>query len=127
MSAGCAGSTTTPTPGSSLPNSLIIGGVRALQEGDTITLTLSVSIPGGPLKDVAEDAPVTWSSSNTAIATVSDRGVVTALKTGNVDINASFDQLAATASVTVTPGPRTFYGSVVKIPERVPIDVAHPR
>jgi Bacterial Ig-like domain (group 2) len=121
MSAGCSNSTTPPSPVPSTPNALIIGGVRALEEGATVTLTVSVSVPGGALKDVPEDAAVTWSSSNKSIATVSDRGVVTALRTGKVDIGASFDQLSAIASVTVTPGPPIFSGYVYEIPTRIGI------
>jgi Bacterial Ig-like domain (group 2) len=118
MSAGCSNSTTPPSSVPSTPNALIIGGVRALEEGATVALTVSVSIPGGALKDVAEGAAVTWSSSNNAIATVSDRGVVTAIRTGRVDIKASLDQLSATANVTVTPGPPIISGYVYEIPGR---------
>src|SRR5262245_39074458 len=121
MSAGCSNSTTPPSPVPSTPNALIIDGVRALEEGETVALTLSVGIPGGLLKSVAEDAAVTWSSTNTAIATVSDRGIVTALKAGKVDIKASFDQLNATANMTVTPGPSIRPGLVRTIPDRVAI------
>ena len=121
MSAGCSNSTTPPSPVPSTPNALIIGGVRALEEGATVTLTVSVSIPGGALKDVPEDAAVTWSSSNKSIATVSDRGVVTAIRTGKVDIKASFEKLSATANVTVTPGPKNFPVLVRQIPDRIGI------
>jgi hypothetical protein len=100
---------------------LIIGGVRALEEGETAALTVSVSIPDGTSKAVAEDAVVTWSSSNKAIATVSDRGILTAVRTGKVDIGASFEQLRATATVTVTPGPRLFPGLVRQIPDLIAI------
>ena len=121
MAAGCSNATTPPSPVPATPTGLIIGGVRALEEGETAALTVSVSIPGGASKAVAEDAVVTWSSSNKAIATVSDRGIVTAVRTGKVDISASFDQLRATATVTVTPGPRLFPGLVRQIPDLVVI------
>src|SRR5262245_36875881 len=119
MAAGCSNPTTPPSPVPSTPTGLIIDGVRALEEGETAALTLSVSIPGGASKAVAADALVTWSSSNKAIATVSDRGVVTAVRTGKADISAAFDQLRATATVTITPGPRIFPGLVRQIPDRI--------
>src|SRR5262245_47178814 len=121
VSAGCSNSTTPPSPVASTPNGLVIDGVRALEEGETVALTVSVTIPGGALKPVADDAAVTWSSSNKAIATVSDRGIVTAVRTGTVVISASLGQLGATANVTITPGPRLLLGLVRQIPDRVGI------
>ena len=44
-----------------------------------------------------------WSSNNTAVATVSDAGLVTAVNTGTTTISASKDGITATVSVTVRP------------------------
>jgi hypothetical protein len=84
MSVGCSNTTTppTPVPVTVTESRLIIAGVRALTEGDTAALTVSVGVPGGGSKAVAEGASVRWSSDNKTIATVSDRGVVTAVQTG---------------------------------------------
>jgi hypothetical protein len=94
-----------------------------LEEGETAALTASVSMSDGASKAVAGGA-VTWSSSNKTIATVSDAGVVTAVRTGKVDISASFEQLRATANVTVTPGDPFTSGYVYEIPTKTGIQAA---
>jgi uncharacterized protein YjdB len=68
------------------------------------TLGLSVT-----LKDAAGQTvtgqPVTWSSNNTAVATVSRAGVVTALSPGDARIAVSAFGKSATAQITVTARP----------------------
>lgn len=79
---------------------------------------------GQPL-DVSEFA---WTSSNPAVATVSDEGVVTPLTTGTVEIRASADKIGratlvirpATMTITVTPAVDTiFIGSTVTLADTV--------
>ena len=65
-----------------------------VEEGATVTLTATVT-PGN-----ATDKTVTWSTSNEAIATVSD-GVVTGVKAGEVTITAKAGDKSATCTVTV--------------------------
>ena len=66
-----------------------------VEEGATVTLTATVT------PDNATDKTVTWSTSNEAIATVSD-GVVTGVKAGEVTITAKAGDKSATCTVTVT-------------------------
>ena len=66
-----------------------------VEEGATVTLTATVT------PDTATDKTVTWSTSNEAIATVSD-GVVTGVKAGEVTITAKAGDKSATCTVTVT-------------------------
>ncbi len=66
-----------------------------VEEGAKVTLTATVT-PGN-----ATDKTVTWSTSNEAIATVSD-GVVTGVKAGEVTITAKAGDKSATCTVTVT-------------------------
>jgi uncharacterized protein YjdB len=94
-----AGSCNNPSGGDT---SVKVTGVVINQEdpfvavGDTIQLTATVS-PAN-----AKDKTVTWSSSNTAVATVSD-GTVTALAAGTAVITAkSADGPSGTVTVTVT-------------------------
>ncbi len=63
--------------------SIAISGPNEVVEGESITLTATVS------PDNASDKTVTWSSDNTEYATVSDAGVVSALKAGTVNIKAT--------------------------------------
>ncbi len=69
---------------------------RTLTEGDTFTLTATVT-PAD-----ARDAEVTWTSENTAVATVSNEGLVTAVAPGKTNIVASLKSgLKAVCAVTV--------------------------
>lgn len=72
----------------------IISTVTEVTVGKTITLTAEV-LPAG-----ATDKTVTWTSSDTAIATVKD-GVVTGVKEGKVKITAKAGEKTATVEVTV--------------------------
>lgn len=66
-----------------------------LTEGDTVTLTATVS------PDNASNKSVTWETSNSTVATVVD-GVVTALKAGTATITAkTVDGFSATYTLTV--------------------------
>src|SRR5439155_18385142 len=60
--------------------------------------------------------PVSWSSSNTAIAAVSAQGVVTAVIAGNTTITATSEGKSGTAALTVSNFP---VGSVIVQPSSV--------
>ena len=67
----------------------------SMTEGETCTLAATVS-PSN-----ATDKTITWSSSNTSVATVSSSGVVTAVKAGTATITAKAGTKTATCKVTV--------------------------
>ena len=67
----------------------------ALVEGETLTLVATVT------PDNATDKTVTWSSSNTAVATVDAAGKVTAVAVGTANITALTGDKTATCEVTV--------------------------
>ena len=95
----CGYTMTTETPDPEDP--IVVTGITldkttaTVEEGATVTLTATVT-PGN-----ATDKTVTWSTSNEAIATVSD-GVVTGVKAGEVTITAKAGDKSATCTVTVT-------------------------
>lgn len=68
--------------------------VKEVTAGETITLTAAVS------PEKATNKTVTWTSSDTAIATVKD-GVVTGVKEGKVTIKATAGEKTASVEVTV--------------------------
>ena len=70
----------------------------SIDAGDTETLSVSSVTPSD-----ATDQTVTWRSSNTAVATVDENGVVTAVAAGTAIITATaHDGSAVSASCTVT-------------------------
>lgn len=64
-------------------------------EGETKTIKATVS-PSG-----AEDKTLTWTSSDQGVASVDDKGVVTAVKIGSATITASVDGKSGSCAVTV--------------------------
>jgi len=66
-----------------------------LIEGESLTLTATVA------PDNATDKTVAWSSSNAAVATVDNNGVVTAVAEGTATITAKAGDKSATCVVTV--------------------------
>ena len=76
-----------------------------LVEGQSATLKVIIT------PETATDKTVTWSSSDTEVATISEVGVVTALKAGSATITVStVNGLTATCTVTVTAKPSGIEG-----------------
>lgn len=84
---------TEPSDTEVVVTSLSISGASEVTVGGTITLTANVT---------PSTAIVTWSSNNTKIATVSNEGVVTGVKTGNVTITAKAGKKSKSKTITVT-------------------------
>ena len=92
-SATCAVTVTTPVEGIALDHTSF-----TVEEGKTVTLVATVT------PDDADNKAVSWSSSNTSVATVSG-GKVTAKKEGTATITAKAGEKSATCTVTVTKAP----------------------
>src|SRR5881628_1647026 len=74
----------------------------SLQVGQTVQLTAtSKDVSGNPLSG----RPVSWGSSNTAVATVSAGGLVTGVTAGAATITATSEGQSGTATVTVSTVP----------------------
>ena len=69
--------------------------VKEVTEGEKITLTATVS------PENATNKTVTWSSSDTTVATVDENGVVTGVKTGKATITAKAGEKSTTIEITV--------------------------
>ena len=69
---------------------------------DTVRLVARVLDEDG---QVIDGFPVSWSSSNVAVATVGDSGLVRAQADGSTEITATADSVSATAAITVTLDP----------------------
>ena len=99
---GCA----TNTPSGPVDTTVHVTGIsldctsKAVTVGDSFTLKATVAPNDATNKDV------TWSSSNDTFATVSEAGVVSALKDGTVNITATTVDGGFTATCAVTVNPK---------------------
>src|SRR5207245_6875387 len=88
--------TVTPVPVASVE---VTPATASVQAGQTVQLTATPRDAGGtPLSG----RTVTWSSSNTAVATVSNGGLVSGVTPGSVTIRATSEGKSGTAAITVT-------------------------
>ena len=76
----------TPAAPSTVSTVTVSGGAPAV--GATSQFTAIATLSGGATEDVSSSA--TWSSSNTAVATVSASGLVTSVRSGTAVISATF-------------------------------------
>src|SRR6266516_3343634 len=84
----------------------------SVQVGQTVQLTATPKdANGNPLSG----RTISWSSSNTATASVNSTGLVTAVATGAATISATSEGQSGTASITVTPVP-VATGAVTPVP-----------
>ena len=79
-----------------VPDEVVLG-----PPGSEVQLTLEVYDAGG---SPIEDPPVTWSSGDEAVATVSATGVVTAVADGETTVSARVDEATGTSAVIVDKG-----------------------
>jgi hypothetical protein len=93
-----------PPPGPAAVASVTISGtVPPLVAGDEVQLTATAhDVAGAELTDRA----ITWSSSNEAVATVSQTGLVTAVTLGNANITATSEQRSGSKAIQVLEGAR---------------------
>ena len=76
-------------------------------KGNSMTLTAEIT------PENATDRSITWASSDTSVATVSDKGVVTAVSHGTAVITAkAANGKTGTYTVTVDPSPQKFWVSI---------------
>lgn len=119
---GTAEITVTPRP---LAAVTVRPDTAAILEGTTIQLSAAlIDADGDTIRD---GRPITWSSSDTGLATVDTTGLVTGRAEGAVTITAMSDGHAGTARVVVDP-PTTYAGTdggVTHTCGRTPADLAY--
>ena len=101
---------TVPAPVAVVTTVAMAPSSAALEVGETVQLTaIPQDARGAPM-----DRPITWSSSNAGVASVSRAGLVSAVGAGSATISAASEGRTGTIGVTVTarPGP----DSIVVIP-----------
>ena len=87
-----------PAAATTISSVVVSGTVPAI--GSTSQFTCTVTFSDSTTKDVTSMA--TWVSFNTAVATVSSTGVVTAVATGTSVLEATYQNIAGTLNLTVT-------------------------
>ncbi|HXY20406.1 MAG TPA: Ig-like domain-containing protein, partial [Gemmatimonadales bacterium] len=91
------------SPGAPVATVTVAPATGSVQVGATLPLAATTLDAAG---NVLTGRTVTWSSSNTALATVSSTGVVTGVAAGGpVTITATSEGQSGTAAITVTPAP----------------------
>ena len=95
---GCGGGS---RPGTRLVSISIQGSGSVVPLGSVVALTATGTYSEGATVSVTSS--VSWASSNTAVATVSSAGVVTALSAGSTTISATSGTVSASYPITVFP------------------------
>lgn len=109
--AGCggggskSGSTNPPPPTPTLSSIAVTGTAANVAVGATLQLKATGTYSDSTTKDLTSS--VTWSSSDTTIATVSASGLVTGVKAGPVSIKATSGSVNGSMAVTIDAAPLT--------------------
>ena len=94
--------TPTPTPTPTISSLTITGTAPAI--GQTAQFTVTAALSNGATQDVTAQA--TWQSSNAAVVTVSNSGMVAGVGFGEADVSAAYN--GSSASLHIKLAPRTF-------------------
>ncbi len=106
VSATISGTAITQTAAVSVANAPVASvtvspATASVPAGQTLQLTATLRDASG---NILTGRTVTWTSSNTSVATVSSSGLVTALAAGPATITATSEGQSGTAAITVTGG-----------------------
>ena len=93
----CGNDSTTPSP--TVASIAVTGTAPAV--GATSQFTAMAIMTNGSAQDVTTTA--TWTTSNTADATVSAAGLVTGVGAGNVTVQATYQSVVGAEQITVNP------------------------
>ena len=99
---GVVGSATVTVVQAPAASVTVAPATASIAVGASSTLTATARDASGT---VIAGAPISWSSSDPAVATVSSSGVVTGVAPGSVTITAASGSASGTAAVSVTPPP----------------------
>ncbi len=79
-----------------------VTGIASISGASTVSLDESIGLSTSVIPGNASNQTITWSSSNTSIATVNSSGVVTGVANGTVVISATTEQGGYVANKTIT-------------------------
>ena len=110
---------TTPPPPIPVASVVVNPGTASLNIGGSVTLSATLRDANGA---TLSGRAITWSSSATAIATVSSTGVVNAIAPGSATITATSEGKSGSATITVLPQAPPSVASVTIVPNGATID-----
>src|SRR3989442_15909808 len=111
--------TPTPTPTPPTISSLTITGI-APAVGQTAQFTVMAALSNGATQDLTAQA--TWQSSNAAVVTVSNSGMVAGVGFGEADVSAGYNGSSASLHLKLVPRTFTLSGVISDAQTGRPID-----
>lgn len=102
-SIGCIETSDAVDDGKAISAVIITPDKENLTVGSMMQFTATVEYGDGTTKDVTRDADVLWNSSDATLVTVSNEGMVSALKIGVVSISATFNTEKGEETFAITP------------------------
>jgi uncharacterized protein YjdB len=117
MLAGCSDSTSPPA----VASVAVAAAATEVAAGESLQLSAVVRDASG---NVLADRPVTWSSSNAAIASIDGAGLVTGVSAGSVTIIARAESQTGQLPLTITPAP---IASLITTPDTVTLRAGQTR
>lgn len=105
VGSGCGGSDEPDVvdDGKTISSVEITTGITTLTKGSSIELRAIVKYADGTTADVTSTDDTTWNTSDPKIATVDNKGHVTAISEGVVDVTVTYKGVKASESFIVTP------------------------
>jgi len=101
--AGCSGTSNAVDDGKGISELQVNPGATTLTKGAMLQFHAMAMYSDGTSKDVTESSDTVWNTSDAKIATVSERGMVTGIAEGVVDISATYKGEKGNDHFAVTP------------------------
>ncbi|HJU83490.1 MAG TPA: Ig-like domain-containing protein, partial [Holophagaceae bacterium] len=102
VSSGITGSATLTVTNATLTSISVSPANPVVAKGATQSFTATGHFSDGSTEDLSLQA--TWSSSSTAVATISSSGVATGVAAGSATLRATFGSVSGSTGILVTPG-----------------------
>ena len=100
---GCGGTSDAVDDGKAISGVEVNPGATTLTKGAMLQFHAMVKYGDGTSKDVTESSDTVWNTSDPNIATVSEKGMVTGVAEGVVDISAAYKGQKGNDHFAVTP------------------------
>ncbi len=99
---GCSGKDTSNT-GAAVSEISVSPNPCAVGKGSSQQMTAQATFADGSKEDITKASDITWTSSNTGVATVDDKGNLVGVSGGGVTVTAGFQGKTGSAGCLVGP------------------------